>query len=103
MFAYFCRDVVSQYGIRNNSHTNTSLSNVYEHSSKDLIRMYFKLTNILFNVKTNVLGLNGVAFTNKALLFPCNACINMDGLLFVPILLDPYSVLYQIGNNSTMI
>lgn len=88
MFAYFCQDVVSQYGIRNNSHKNTSLSNVYKHSSKGFIRMDFKVTSILFSVK-----INGVTCTNKSLLFPCNACINMNVLLFVPILLDPYSVL----------
>lgn len=74
MFAYFCRDVVFQYGIRNNSHnshTNTSLSNVYKHSSKGFIRMDFKLTNILFNVKTNAL------WALMMLLPPISACCSL--------------------------
>jgi len=49
--------------------------------------MHFEMTDILFTVKTNVLGLNGITFTDKSLLFPHNTGINIDSLPFTPLLL----------------
>lgn len=47
------------------------------------------MTNILFSVKTNVLGLNGITFSNKPLLFPYNTCININDLPFFFYFVEP--------------
>ena len=81
--------VVYKYRITKGSHTNTSFSNISKYSFRGFIEMYFKMTNIVF--KTNVLGFEGVALTNKSLLFPYNACVNINSLPFVSVSLGPYS------------
>lgn len=80
-----------------------TLPNVYKYTYKqDFSRMYFKMTNILFSAKRNVLSISiGVTFTNKSLLFLYNTHINSDSLPFVPILLA--CALCCVGNNSMVI
>lgn len=80
---------VCKYRITKGSHINTSISNIYNYCLRGFIRMYFKVTNTLFSVKTNVVGLNGTICTNKSLLFMFNPCINTNSLSFVPIQLAP--------------
>jgi len=65
--------------------------------------MYFRMTGILFSVKTNALGLHDIPFTKKSLLFPHNTCINMHNLPFVPIFLGPYSVFQWTEYSSIVI
>lgn len=94
---YFYSGVVSM-----ESQIVFTLPNVYKYSYKHFSRVYFKMTNILFSAKTNVLAISiGVTLTNKSLLFLYNTHISIDSLPFVPILLA--CALCCVGNNSMVI
>jgi len=82
---------------------NTSFPNIYKHSVGGIIRMYFKMTNILFSVKTNVLCFKDITLTNKILLFSCDTCIDVNSLPFVTILFSPHSMLNRIEYHSIVI
>lgn len=50
------------------------------------------MTDILFSININVFGFDGTTLAYKSL-FPSNACININSLSFVFILLGPHYVL----------
>lgn len=93
--AYFYSGVVSI-----ESQIALTLPNVYKYIFKNFSRTHFKMTNTLFNAKTNVLGISSVTFTNKSLLFLYNTSTVTACHLF------PFCwahTLCCIGNNSMVI
>lgn len=57
-------------------------SNIHKYSFRGFIGMYLKRTDILFHIKTNVMGFDGIALINKSW-FPYNAFINIVCHLFL--------------------
>ena len=45
-----------------------------------LIGMYFKMPDLLFSIETNVLGFDGITFTDKSSLVSCNTGISITCL-----------------------
>lgn len=86
------RDVVQAYDPKEFSYTLMLFEDIWIHL-QDFIKKCFKMANVLFSARTNVMGFDGVALTNKWLLFPCNSPGNIYSLPFVSVLISPYSVL----------
>lgn len=74
------------------SYTNTSFPDMCKYLFRGFIEMYFKMIDILFSVKINVLGFECVTLTNKSLLLPYNACVNIK-FDSVSVSVGPYSML----------
>ena len=99
----------SIYGIINHNkitmrfHTNTAFSYIDQYSFRFFIRMDFKITYNLFCVKTNILGPDGVAFTNKSLLSSYCTDTDINRLPFLSFTIDPFSVFSRVTNRPIVI
>ena len=103
MIIYICDHVIFEYKITRRSHANTSFPIIYKHSVGAIIGMYLKMTNVLFGVEKNVSRFKGITLTNKALLFSCDTCININSLPLVTIFFGPHSMLNRIEYCSIVI
>lgn len=100
MIAHLYSGVVCEESATNSSHTDTSISNMYKYSFRSFCQDVFQ--NGIFSVsKTNVLGPDGIAFTNKSLFFHTTHASTLT--TFVPVLLGLYSLFYELEYSCIVI
>lgn len=98
---YSC--MIYRHRVTRGFYTNTSFINIHKYCFWSFVRIYFKMTNVLFCIKANVLGLDGIVVTDELLLFSHSTYINIHSLPFASVLLAPYSMLCRVEYSSKLI
>lgn len=60
---YSC--MIYRHRVTRGFYTNTSFINIHKYCFWSFLRIYFKMTNVLLCIKANVLGVDGIVFTDE--------------------------------------